>query len=58
MKDTAPLPEAVMSEYIKGFDAGCNYIVNAIKVVQRQYGNNVPLNTLIDHLTGTQKEPK
>lgn len=53
MNDTQP--EAIMSEYIKGFDAGCNYLVNAIKVIQRQYGDNVPLSTLLEHLTKESK---
>jgi hypothetical protein len=47
--------EAIMSDYIKGFDAGCNFMVNEIKQLQRKYGDNVPLSTLLEHLTKESK---
>lgn len=48
-------PEAIMSDYIKGFDAGCNFMANEIKQLQRKYGDNVPLSTLLEHLTKESK---
>jgi hypothetical protein len=48
-------PEAILSDYIKGFDAGCDFMVNEIKQLQRKYGDNVPLSTLLEHLTKESK---
>ena len=38
-----------------GFDAACNFMVNEIKQLQRKYGDNVPLSTLLEHLTKESK---
>lgn len=50
-------PETEMNEYIKGFESGCNFIMHEITVIQKKFGNNVPLSTLID-LLEDKKEKK
>ena len=47
----APASEAVMSEYIKGFDAGCDYIVREIEAYELNgpsYAKTIP--ALLAHL--------
>jgi len=43
-----PPPEAVMSEYIAGFDAGCDYILREIELWQDEVGED--LHVLLAHL--------
>lgn len=47
-------PETEMNEYIKGFDAGCNYIVTEIEryIKRHDYEPRIigPLLTLLAHL--------
>lgn len=45
------LSDKLPSEYVKGFDAGCSFIVHEIRFMQHKYGNQVPLSTLLEHLT-------
>jgi hypothetical protein len=46
-----PPAEAVMSEYIKGFDHGCDYIVAEIERYIKQYSDNkFALTELLAHL--------
>ena len=46
-----PPSEAVMSEYIKGFDAGYDYVLHEIENYIKQYPDNkFPLNELLAHL--------
>jgi hypothetical protein len=46
-----PPSEAVMSEYIKGFDAGYSYVLNEIEVYIKQYPDNkFALQELLAHL--------
>jgi len=40
--------ETVMSEYIKGFDAGCDYILREIELWQDEVGED--LHVLLAHL--------
>jgi hypothetical protein len=52
----APAPETVMSEYIKGFDAGYSYVLNEIERFERDgpiYAKTIP--ALLAHL---RMEPK
>lgn len=51
--NTKPAPETVMSDYIKGFDAGCDYILREIELWQEEVGED--LQVLLDHL---RMEPK
>jgi hypothetical protein len=44
----APASEAVMSEYIKGFDAGYGYVLNEIERWQGEVGQD--LHVLLAHL--------
>jgi hypothetical protein len=44
----APASEAVMSEYIKGFDAGYDYVLNEIERWQDEVGQD--LHVLLAHL--------
>ena len=44
----APAPETVMSEYIKGFDAGYDYVLNEIERWQEAFGEDLHL--LLEHL--------
>lgn len=47
----APAPETVMSEYIKGFDAGYDYVLSEIERYERDcspIGRDIP--TLLLHL--------
>ena len=46
--NTKPAPETVMSDYIKGFDAGCDYILREIELWQEEVGED--LQVLLDHL--------
>lgn len=46
----APIAETVMSDYIKGFDHGCDYIVNEIKHWSEQHQYDVV--ALLAHLEG------
>ena len=48
-------PDTTMTEYVKGFEAGCDFIVNEIKLMQRKYGDQVPLSTLLEHLLQEKK---
>jgi len=48
-------PDTTLTEYVKGFEAGCDFIVNEIKLMQRKYGDQVPLSTLLDHLLQEKK---
>jgi hypothetical protein len=41
-------PETVMSDYIKGFDAGCDYILREIELWQSEVGQD--LHVLLEHL--------
>lgn len=50
----APQKEAVMSEYIKGFDAGYDYILNEIELWQEEVGED--LHVLLDHLRMESKK--
>jgi hypothetical protein len=46
-----PQSESVMSEYIKGFDAGYGYVLNEIEVYIKQYPDNTfALQELLAHL--------
>lgn len=46
-----PTAEAVMSEYIKGFDAGYGYVLNEIESYIKQYSDNkFALQELLAHL--------
>lgn len=45
---TPPTAEAVMSEYIAGFDAGCDYILREIELWQAEVGQD--LHVLLAHL--------
>jgi hypothetical protein len=46
-----PQSEAVMSEYIKGFDAGYSYVLNEIEQYAKAYrGDKLPLAELLYHL--------
>jgi hypothetical protein len=46
-----PQSEAVMSEYIKGFDAGYGYVLNEIENYTKQYPDNkFVLQELLAHL--------
>lgn len=45
---SAPASEAVMSEYIKGFDAGYGYVLNEIERWQEEVGQD--LGALLAHL--------
>jgi hypothetical protein len=42
--------EAIMSEYIKGFDAGCDFIVREIELYQRKNGDNDAITALLAYL--------
>ena len=46
-----PQSESVMSDYIKGFDAGYSYVLNEIEVYIKQYSDNkFSLQELLAHL--------
>ena len=46
-----PPAEAVMSEYIKGFDAGYDYVLNEIERYAKEYkGDKLPFAELLYHL--------
>jgi hypothetical protein len=46
-----PQSEAVMSDYIKGFDAGYSYVLNEIEQYARAYkGDKLPFAELLYHL--------
>lgn len=47
----APAPETVMSEYILGFDAGCDYIIREIELWQGEVGKD-----LLAHLRMESKQ--
>lgn len=49
----APPSEAVMSEYIKGFDAGYGYVMNEIERWQEEVGQD--LGVLLAHLRMERK---
>jgi len=46
----APAIETVMSEYISGFDAGCNFVMKEIEKFQRKHGHSAMLDELVAHL--------
>ncbi len=46
----APAIETVMSEYISGFDAGCNFVMKEIEKFQRKHGHSAMLDELVTHL--------
>jgi len=46
----APAIETVMSEYISGFDAGCNFVMKEIEKFQRKHGHSAMLDELVNHL--------
>lgn len=50
----APAPETVMSEYIKGFDAGYGYALNEIERWQEEVGQD--LHVLLEHLRMESKQ--
>lgn len=46
-----PQSEAVMSDYIKGFDAGYDYVLNEIEQYAKAYrGDKLPFAELLYHL--------
>lgn len=47
-------PETVMSEYISGFDAGCDYIMREIELWQVEVGQD--LHVLLAHLRMESKQ--
>ena len=52
-----PPPEAVMSDYIAGFDAGCDFIVREIEAYERggpSYAKTIP--ALLAHLRMESKQ--
>ncbi len=50
--------ETTMSEYIKGFDHGCDYIVAEIERYIKQYPDNkFALTELLAHLKMEDKDP-
>lgn len=52
-----PIPETVMSEYIAGFDAGCDYIMREIELFDRDgpvYAKTIP--ALLAHLRKESKQ--
>jgi hypothetical protein len=49
-----PPSEAVMSEYIAGFDAGCDYILREIELWQDEVGED--LHVLLAHLRMESKQ--
>ena len=49
-----PAAETVMSEYIAGFDAGCDYILREIELWQEEVGED--LQVLLDHLRMESKQ--
>ena len=53
---TTPIAETVMSDYIKGFDHGCDYIVKEIELwsVKHQYD----VTALLAHLKGEGDKTK
>lgn len=50
----APIPEAVMSDYVKGFDHGCDYIIKEIELWEKEVGQD--LDVLIRHLKMEDKK--
>jgi hypothetical protein len=51
--------EAVMSEYIKGFDAGYSYVLNEIERYINVYPTDVfAVKELLAHLKMEEKDPK
>jgi hypothetical protein len=48
-----PQSEAVMSEYIKGFDAGYDFVLNEIKRWEKEVGQD--LHVLLKHLRMERK---
>lgn len=49
-----PAAETVMSEYIAGFDAGCDYIMREIELWQTEVGQD--LHVLLAHLRMESKQ--
>ena len=49
----APASETVMSEYIKGFDAGYDFVLNEIKRWEKEVGQD--LHVLLKHLRMERK---
>lgn len=49
-------PETVMSDYILGFDAGCDYILREIELWQTEVGQD--LGVLLAHLRMESKQSK
>lgn len=49
-------PETVMSDYIKGFDAGCDYILREIELWQAEVGQD--LGVLLAHLRMESKQDR
>ena len=53
------MSETTMSEYIKGFDHGCDYIVAEIERYIKQYPDNkFALTELLAHLKMEDKDPQ
>jgi hypothetical protein len=54
----SPPPEAVMSEYIRGFDAGCNFLCHEIEQYIRHATSHdaIVLDQLLTHLKHTHRE--
>lgn len=54
----SPPPEAVMSEYIRGFDAGCNFLCHEIEQYIRKASSHdaLVLDELLRHLRQTPRE--
>lgn len=50
----APIPEAVLSDYVKGFDHGCDYIIKEIELWEKEVGQD--LDVLIRHLKMENKK--
>jgi hypothetical protein len=57
-----PIPETVMSEYIAGFDAGCDYSLREIERWIRRHDFDPrfigPVEVLLAHLKMEGKDPK
>ena len=54
----APISEAVMSDYVKGFDHGCDYIVNEIETFIKAHSEDPrfvgPVEILLAKLKGRE----
>jgi hypothetical protein len=52
----APIAEAVMSDYVKGFDHGCDYVVREIELWSTKHSYDVI--ALLAHLKGEGDKTK